>query len=186
MKSEWDRIEAWLAENAPNMLDNLQPGATDELIHQAESFMGIELPEDVKAHYRIHNGERTEVDGGLLEGFWWLPLEEVMVHWKFWKGILDEETEEIEGEPHGPIKTNWWNLKWIPITTNNAGDYYCLDLDPAPGGEMGQIISAWHEGAVRYLVTNSFQSWLEILADDLESGKYSYCEEYRLVREDDE
>jgi cell wall assembly regulator SMI1 len=33
---------------------------SDEAIKQAEAFLGIELPKDVEASYRIHNGQSVE------------------------------------------------------------------------------------------------------------------------------
>ena len=76
METIWNRIETWLVANAPEILNNLQPGATDEAIKQAEIFLGIELPEDVKASYRLHNGQ----DGynGLMDGWELLSLERMM------------------------------------------------------------------------------------------------------------
>ncbi len=56
MQDVWNRIESWLATNAPNVLSYLLPGATNEEIQQTEVALGIQFPEDVKASYRIHNG----------------------------------------------------------------------------------------------------------------------------------
>ena len=49
METIWNRIETWLAINAPEILDSLQPGATDQAINKAEAFLESKLPEDVKA-----------------------------------------------------------------------------------------------------------------------------------------
>ncbi|MEG4206534.1 hypothetical protein QUA20_21735 [Microcoleus sp. Pol7_A1] len=49
MKTIWNRINSWLAVNAPEILNNLQPGATHEAIKAAELFLEIEFPEDVKS-----------------------------------------------------------------------------------------------------------------------------------------
>ena len=57
MKTIGHRIDFWLAANAPEILNNLQPGATPEAIKAAEQFLEIEFPEDVKSSYRIHNGQ---------------------------------------------------------------------------------------------------------------------------------
>ena len=50
----WKRIEAWLASHAPAVLNKLQPGASAQAIRQAEQALGMALPEEVRASYRIH------------------------------------------------------------------------------------------------------------------------------------
>ena len=54
MQSTWARIERWLAESAPDVLDSLRPGATDERILNTEAALDVTLPDDVRASYRIH------------------------------------------------------------------------------------------------------------------------------------
>jgi internalin A len=66
-----------LATNAPNALNNLQPGAGDEQIRQLEESLGIELPEDVKQLYRIHNGQIIGTPG-FLYGNEFLSIEKAI------------------------------------------------------------------------------------------------------------
>ena len=47
--------------------------------------------------------------------------------------------------PEGPIKPDWWNRRWVPITFNQ-GNCHFLDLDPAPGGTAGQVCDYDIEG----------------------------------------
>ncbi len=63
MESAWARIERWLAESAPEVLDSLQPGATDEQISNTEAALGVTFPEDVRASYRIHDGQSPHGPG---------------------------------------------------------------------------------------------------------------------------
>ena len=56
MQTIWDRIEAWLKINAPEMMNHLLPGVTEQDIRKAEAIFDLALPEEVKASYRIHNG----------------------------------------------------------------------------------------------------------------------------------
>jgi len=39
MEDIWKRIAAWLAVNAPELLDSLKPGATEAEIQETESFL---------------------------------------------------------------------------------------------------------------------------------------------------
>jgi cell wall assembly regulator SMI1 len=60
--------------------------------------------------------------------------------------------EGLKSKPRGPIKKDWYNPRWIPINTNEEGDFALLDLDPAPKGKNGQIIEfSRGTGATRVL-----------------------------------
>ena len=89
MQDVWDRIHSWLEVHAPIVVAALPPGASEAQIQEAEQYLGVQLPEDVKASYRIH-------DGGPVEGYSFLDtdqfysLEGVKSGWQTWKDILDE------------------------------------------------------------------------------------------------
>jgi cell wall assembly regulator SMI1 len=60
MKDIWQRIENWLALNAPQLAAGLQSGASDEEIQQTEATLNITFPEDIRESYRLHNGSTYE------------------------------------------------------------------------------------------------------------------------------
>jgi cell wall assembly regulator SMI1 len=99
-----------------------------------------------------------------------MMLEEALEH----HGVLSERLDagEFEGqtvEADEGIKLDWWNHCWFLFTHNRAGERLCLDFDPAPGGQLGQVIGFWHADTDRQVVTVSFESWLASIAD-LEHG----------------
>ena len=65
-----------------------QSGASEAAITAVEQALGVVLPEDFKALYRIHNGvafiEAQNYD--LLEGYEWMSIEECLQTWH-WKGF---------------------------------------------------------------------------------------------------
>ena len=63
MNEVWQRIRNWLETNAPDVLNSFQGGATDREIAEAEDWLSIQFPEDVKAFYRIHNGQKSYHSG---------------------------------------------------------------------------------------------------------------------------
>lgn len=110
MQDLWNRLETWLNANAPHILATLQSGATEEEIKQAESFLSVQFPDDFKASYRIHNGQKNYPSYGLLNGREFLSLEPIQDEWTIWKDLLDGETfEGLNSEPIGQIKDDWWN-----------------------------------------------------------------------------
>jgi cell wall assembly regulator SMI1 len=183
MEEIWERIDAWLKVNAPKVFDTLQPGASDSQIQAVENALSIQLPADVKASYRIHNGQQPIYDYGLIpEAQEFLSLERIQQEWQGWKRFLDEAGSlEDESEPDPGIRADWWNMKWIPFTYEGTSDCYCFDLYPAEGGNIGQIITMIHDEACRELLAPNFQSWLEEYAAKLESGEYVFSEKYNGI-----
>ncbi|MEA5478111.1 SMI1/KNR4 family protein [Pseudanabaena galeata UHCC 0370] len=91
-----------------------------------------------------------------------------------WKGLLDSGTFQNEDgqdqgcEPDLGVFNVWWSSKWIPLTYDGCGNHDCLDLAPAEGGNIGQIISMWHDDPERKILAPSFRDWLQNYAEELE------------------
>jgi cell wall assembly regulator SMI1 len=184
MKTIWDRIHVWLAANAPVVLESLRPGATDEAIRAAEEAMGVTLPDDVRACYRIHDGQQPVL---VNVTYWpglravptflyadpWLGLKEMVECWEVLHSLLGEFSE-VSSSPRGPIRSDWWHPKWLPVTKyGGGGDYHCLDLAPKSRGKVGQVIFWLHDDAARGVLAKSFTEWLAAFASDLERGQYT-------------
>jgi cell wall assembly regulator SMI1 len=180
MQEIWQRIENWLQQNSPEIMADLLPGASDDQISQLEQTTQSQLTEDVEVSYRIHNGTRG--GGPPLMGNWrLLKLEQIAREWTLQEQLsADGVFEDDECEHKDPIQPVWWNAQWIPIGSNSSGDFICLDLNPAPGGNVGQVISYWHTDPDRKVLANSFRDWLTKFADDLESGQYRVEEGWLL------
>jgi cell wall assembly regulator SMI1 len=190
MKTIWDRIHLWLELHAPLVLESLKPGTTDERLAEAESVFEVALPADVKASYRIHDGQYH--DGyhtvpGFLFGVEWFDLGRAVEEWGAWKDLFDRGVFANEpGDTAGAIRQAWWHPAWIPLTGDGAGNHYCLDTSPTQEGTVGQIITLWHDDALRELVAPCFGEWLTTFAGELEAGLWMYAVEYGgLVRVED-
>ncbi|MBA0166831.1 MULTISPECIES: SMI1/KNR4 family protein [Pectobacterium] len=178
MYEHWTVFETWLEAHWPEGRNGLNPPATEQEIGALEHALGISLPEDYKACLRIHNGQDT-YSGGLFENAEFLSTHAVREQWEIWQSLLsDGQFEGIQSSPEDGIKADWWNTKWIPFTHNGGGDHYCLDLDPAPGGQHGQIITMWHDMDEREKLSSSFAHWFQSYVSDVIAGKYVYSDEY--------
>jgi cell wall assembly regulator SMI1 len=182
MQEIWERIDAWLRVNASKVFDRLQPGASDSAIEAVENALSIQFPDDVKASYRIHNGQSDSDYGLMVDAQEFLSLERIQAEWSVWKGLLDKGSFEGGSDPDQGIRADWYNAKWIPLTSDGCGDNYCLDLAPAEGGNVGQIIMMVHDDVDRQFLAPSFRSWLEDYATKLESGEYVFSEKYVGIR----
>lgn len=178
MQEIWERIHQGFAIHAPKLISCLQPGAAEEEIEHTEKLLGIQFPADVRASYRIHNG--MSGSQGFIDNWPELySLSSILEQWDCWRDLLEAgEFLEFESEPKGPIKTDWWNIKWIPLLGNRGGDHCCLDLDPPPDGQLGQIITMWHDIGAEEIIAPSFKKLLATLADDLNAGGYIFSEEF--------
>lgn len=174
MQDIWQRIEIWLGAHAPEILNALLPGASDDAVRSAEAQMNVRLTSDFKASCALHDGQSFMASP--LMGEWYLlPLQNIVDSWRLLKELLDAgrfTQAETEVKTSGPVRANWWRPEWIPVAYNGAGDFYCLDLKPESGGQAGQVISYWHVDVKREKLADSFHELLERFASDLEAGKY--------------
>src|SRR5262245_7500061 len=136
MKTIWDRISVWLAANAPAVAESLHPGATDRKIRAVERKLGLPLPEDVKASYRIHDGQKL-VDEGFLYGRRMNRLDDMVKA----RDFLDSPA-------------------WVPIASGERGEFFCLDLS---NEGSGRILLWWpdldYDDEGPAVMARSFTSW---------------------------
>jgi len=178
MKEIWKSIELKLLEIAPDILGNLNDGATDHEVGVLEKLITVKLPADFIEFYKTHNGQKTG-SAGLIECEELLSIERIIDEWKVWKDLLDnKDFEDNTSTPDKGIKNDWWNALWIPITYDGSGNHYCLDLDPTDQGSYGQIIRMWHDDPERSLEAASFKEWITAYKDKLIGGQLVYSEDY--------
>ena len=164
----WKRIEKWLAENAPPLAGRLGKPATLGTIFRTEKALGVELPDDVRASYMVHNGTG---DMNLFPSADYLSLEGMVFQYKSWKQLVEEGTfgDEVSS-PEGPIRTVHYHLRWIPVSHNGGGDHTLIDLAPAKGGKVGQLIDFSHETGPERVAARSMTEYLSGVAAVLEAG----------------
>jgi cell wall assembly regulator SMI1 len=177
MHDVWKRIEAWLDAHVPSGAGILHAGAAEEEIAATERFLGVLLPDDLRASLRLHNGQYS--GPWLIEGWELLSLDRIREEWTAWKDLLDEGAfRDFRSDSDGRVVQDWWHARWIPLTYDGAGDHHCVDLNPGPRGQAGQIIQMWHDDSARPVVAPSFRAWLAAFADALDAGEYVYSDEY--------
>lgn len=122
------------------------PGYSEAQILAAEERLGFRLPEDVRALYRtIHddNGESR-----LLGGFCPVPLEQVVTWYHEggpgsygWNdGLFEDSPVVFETHPHGHVRRVSRSDWWVTFAPDYGMNYAVVDLDPAAGGNCGQIL----------------------------------------------
>jgi cell wall assembly regulator SMI1 len=110
-------------------------------------------------------------------------LKDIVAEWQMFKELEDVGTwsdadipyyfqEDGLGWQTRPIQPVWWHQRWIPIGRDRAGNLCCLDLVPASGGSVGQVIDRDHEAGPSRVLASSFLEVLSTFASDLEAGAY--------------
>jgi cell wall assembly regulator SMI1 len=167
----WPRLEKWLQAHAPKIYADLREPATDEDFEDAQDALSIQLPQDMVGAYRIHNGQ-TGMASPVAGDAQLLSLAGVASQWKIQKQLDDKGTfAKAKAKAIGPVRPTWWNNRWIPFAYNGSGDLTCVDLDPAEGGTVGQVVVYIHDREERRCIAKGLTDWLEQLVGDLESGK---------------
>jgi len=184
MEATWKIIEDWLAAKAPQLTKALNPGASQEALDKLEAMIGTKLPADFTAFYKVHNGQDRDQDW-LLDGEELLSIERIMEEWEVWNDLLptfkDDDGKPYTSKPEAGIKNDWFNPLWIPVTYNGGGDHICIDLDPAPGGKVGQMIRLWHDDADRHIEAASFTEWISDFTTGLQKGEYVYSKDWGAI-----
>ena len=177
--ASWRRIDAWLDQHAPMLVGQMRAGATPEAIAEAERVLGLELPDAVRASHAVHDGSGIM---SLFPSGDYLSLEEMLDQHKMWTEMEEEYREwmGIKDHPTGPIQKVHYHLKWIPLTHNGGGDHTLIDLAPAEGGVVGQLIDFGHEQGPEGVAATGLAEYLAYLADGLAAGAATIGEETYL------
>lgn len=175
----WQRIDAWFQNFAPTRAADLLPGVTPEELGEAEARLGLTLPADFKASYRMHNGAGGH--GYLLMGYPdFYPLAYVHSFAEIFRDHLQDPN--WAGQEPGfvsdhlsqslPMQPVWCPAQWVTFAGDGSGYQWCIDLAPAPGGKWGQVTAWDHEYGPAAVLFPDFVSLLATYADQLEAGLY--------------
>lgn len=179
----WARLEAWGREKAPNMLEDLNPGASDEELGELQTALGRELPESFLQSLKVHNGES---DGWPCKVFAdmgaYLPCSQIVENWQMRVQIAgqigvdfsaEERAEQIRDGiifVDGLVIPEAFNPAWVPIMDSNGDVFWALDFAPAEGGTPGQIIQVDLEGCDWKVIATSFDEFFSNYVNSLEAG----------------
>lgn len=172
MREVWERVRRALDTHAPGLSAELRPGAGEKAITATEAALGVPFPEEVRESMRIHNGTSDH----LLDGWQLEPLDRIVDRNAMFRDLVDDGTvplgESARVRPHGPVRPQKWNRRWISIATDGNGNDLALDLDPPADGTLGQVIRRDREGRDVFVLAPGLRAMLEGFADDLEQGRY--------------
>lgn len=167
MLDTWRSLERTLRRYYPQKLRSLNGPALSRDLRRLEDTLGTSLPRLMRDSYRIHDGQTVVAISEMLhEHEELLPIDGIIREWQEWQQMAagGAFAYRMPVAARG-VRPLWWHPLWIPITSNGAGGYHCIDLDPAEGGRKGQVIHVDRRGAARMVVARSMRSllvsWIE-------------------------
>jgi cell wall assembly regulator SMI1 len=191
----WQRLEAHLASHAPGMLNSLNPPVSEEALRRAEAALGVPLPADLAASLRVHDGQipdsvplvPAEYGGrrlGRRQIATWgelAPLDQIVrdtlqeregMH----DGAVLAEVAAAHFEFDGPVRRDG-DWSWIVFVNAGSGDRLGLDLRPADGGQVGQVLSIVHDPNQLFVLAPSYRAWFQTLVERYEAGQYAVADQ---------
>lgn len=180
MEHIWKRIENWLEEHAPAVLESLAPGATEEEIRATEEILNVTFPADFRESYMIHDGQSlgSKRPPPFTYGLEMYSLRRMVRVWKNWKDLGKKIHPSIPPlEITGAIRNEWFGDLRIPIAGDEEYVFHQLDFIPTEGGTVGQVIQLEFQASLVCILGRSFREWLEMFAYFLENNIYVYVGE---------
>ncbi|MEO3871442.1 hypothetical protein ABGB18_21725 [Nonomuraea sp. B12E4] len=161
---QWRRIEGWLKENAPRTYRTLGAPGRARTIAVAESQMGVDFPDDLRASLLRHDGSRGA--GAFGFGFWSggaanLGTRQIRDAWRW---MCSWERTDLGTDPG----IEYWNGRMIPFLA-----YVERDSEESPFAVVDSVGGAvgWDDGIGGMAPRHpSYHALMRAVADALEQG----------------
>jgi cell wall assembly regulator SMI1 len=178
--ASWRIIEGVLWENAHSLYRALRKPATDAQVARLAKLVPAKLPRDFVQSLKTHDGLRDSYLGlnRLFDYNALLPLSAII---REYRGICRHQAQfggdggQAGNDPEVRNDARW-RPGWVPVMDSD-GDKLVLDLDPAPGGSVGQVFEWSSTGSLPLRVlAPSFGEWLAGLAEVLAQRRFGLDE----------
>lgn len=185
--AELNEIHAQLT---PPLISRLNPPAAPEEITAAERELGVQFPSDLRELLLCVNGQpyRSGMEvspflpghrfadadvgwGGRASYGWLLSLEEIVERVK-WSREMYDEVGESEDEPFkltGPVV---FHNRFIDFTASENSDNLVVDLQPAPGGTVGQVVMMMTQPCQLGVIAPGISEFLDLIIEGFRRGRY--------------
>lgn len=177
----WQIIEKVLWEHAHSVYRSLRKPVTENQLGRLSAALPVKLPRDVVDSMRVHDGMRNAYLGPnrLFNYQALLPVSSILADYRMMCELQAECNfggSQVGCDPEIRNDTHW-RAGWVPLLDGD-GDKIVLDLDPASGGVVGQIITWSDTGSLRRRVlAPSFKDWLAQLAEIFEQRHFDFYAE---------
>ncbi|KAG5440931.1 hypothetical protein PCK2_000086 [Pneumocystis canis] len=130
----------------------------------------------------------TEEPTGIVFGVALLDCEDLLEEYHLWKRVAINLSQVKSSDPfsrnrklfkrqgscpEGAVHCVYAHPGWIPLGKDFEGNNIGVDLAPGPTGRWGQVILFGRDQDIKYVVAQSWASFLSMLADDFEKGDWT-------------
>ena len=179
---------------APKSAGNLNPPAgPDKIAALLEAVP--DAPKDLVALLKTHNGEEAISWISLLpNGMQLMDVESILQFLAYQRSTPDDFVEDIDelvaenvmDRPKGPAKPVFSYSKRVPFAQLNGDVIWYLDLDPASGGKVGQVVEEDAECLRLRVIADSLKGLFEKYSQDIRTGAFQTDNKGQIVNEDGE
>ncbi|NBP70735.1 MAG: hypothetical protein EBR30_13140 [Cytophagia bacterium] len=175
MTNHWNTYKVYLRSTLPIYYERLNAPASHAEIQDLELMIGGDLPQDFKLLYTENNGEdESWFNGGVLCGMRMLTISQIKNEIKKQKEIENSYNFNAKwsGEiwPEETIRTGAYYEKWIPVFTDNNGNFIGIDLTPASRGKYGQVINFGTDEYDHFVIAESLSELIELMNEQFSNG----------------
>lgn len=135
----------------PSITARFAPPASEAEIERLEAFVGLPLPEEAKAVYRLHDGQGASAGVWTIYHRYLMTIQEAMdtmtMYREFWEESVarprDPWVDELgdQDPPDDPRLGLGIYSPWrVPVLHDDTGNYVGYDLEPGPAGTYGQVL----------------------------------------------
>jgi nitrous oxidase accessory protein NosD/cell wall assembly regulator SMI1 len=145
------RIDELLAATSAETAGTMKGGASSASLATLSTavFEGGPLRDDVAAFFQWHDGQSKVASVHPDDNRTPMSIDEAVEAWTF----LCDPTEEVQ-QP--------WSATWLPLLTNGAGDYLCVET---AGDDAGTLVEYWHADEDRKRRYEGLDAWAnEVIA----------------------
>jgi cell wall assembly regulator SMI1 len=177
--ASWQRLDRWYKTHAPEVIESLRPGASEQEISAIEKESGVQLPDSLRQSYMVHDGENDMAYPGAIIGVPYDPVDSIPYKTQSsrkWLEKYDSSDTDFEGDrgctsvPPDAIRRRCFSSSLIAICYRD-GACIGIDLDPGPNGVPGQVVNFGNDlDEWRFVLAVSWGHFLEDIADELEAG----------------
>lgn len=179
MKTEFAEMFALVQDVAPESVGNLNPPAAQDELHKLEGKIP-DVPSALTSLLELHNGEEAISWISILpNGMQLMDIESILQGYDFQSSEPDELVDvedlvasDVMDAPAGPVKPIFFHSKRVPFAQLNLDVIWYLDLDPAAGGEAGQVVEQDAEGLRLRVIATSLVDLFQCYVEDLRRGAF--------------
>lgn len=177
-------ILAAVGEIAPQSVTNFNPPANAPALAQLKQQIP-DVPVALLELLAMHDGEEAIAWLSVFpNGMQLMSIDSILERHAYTRSVkleyLDIERLAAQGimnRPIGPVKPAFSSSLKVPLAQFNGDILWLLDLDPAAGGSVGQVVEEDAEGMALGVIAPSLEDLMKLYLRDLAAGRFEASEQ---------